>query len=173
MKIKLYILLIAFLAASAHSPACDHHHNVVRHCGESHCEPDDDDDDCTKKSKLNVALTSGNINLGSFVRGCTYEFEQPENELEFEITGNKAKNFWISINTSGSDVGTLSDVLLDTEWRYSTDSGCFNNCLECLGIFYFKKKMIVSCFVNEVRVSNTAQPGERNFTQVLTVSFMF
>lgn len=158
----------------ARASACDHnHHNVVRHCGESHCEPDDDDDRCTKKSKLSITLTSGDVYLGSFVRGCNYEFEQPENELEFEIIGNRAKNFWISINTSGSDTGKLSDVWLDTEWRYSTDSGCHNNYLECMGIFYFKKKMIVSCFVNEVRVSHTAQSGGRNFTQVLTVSFMF
>jgi hypothetical protein len=142
--------------------------NHVRHC-QPYCDnPCDDDNERTKYSKLFVIISSGNIDLGTFVRGATYDVEAPENEIEFEIQGLKAKRFNVILSNNGSQL-TNRGVSITTEWRFSHDCGINDIPFFNGAMYFFWKKMILGCFITSITIPKNARSGNYSFEQVLTV----
>ncbi len=142
--------------------------NHVRHC-HPHCDdPNDDDDERTKYKKLFVIISSGDIDLGTFVRGATYDVEAPENQIEFEIRALKAKRFNVVLSNDGSKLVNRG-VSITTEWRFSHDCGVNDVPFINRGRYYFWNKMILGCFITSITIPANAPSGNYNFEQVLTV----
>ena len=120
-----------------------------------------------------VIITSGDIDLGTFVRGANYDIEPPQNQIEFELKGKKAKKFNVVLSTDGSDLGNPNNVSITTEWRFSHDYGCNDLSFVSGSSYFFWKKMILGCFITSINISNNARSGDYSFEQVLTVSFLF
>lgn len=170
---KFTLLMVVVWILFINESYCHKYKNHVR-CCEHYCDdPDDDDNPKTKKSKLFVIITSGDVDLGSFVKGAYYEIEPPQNQIEFEIKGLKAKKFNVVLNTDGSNLGSPNNVEITTEWRFSHDYGCNDLSFVSGNSYFFWKKMILGCFITSINISNNAQAKDYNFEQVLTVSFLF
>ena len=132
-------------------------------------DPHDDDNQCTKYKKLNINIISGNIELGTFVKGvAVYQIEPPYNQIEFELNSNKAKKFNVILSNSGSTL-TSNGVTITTEWRYSTDYGVNDAKFTNGTNYFFWNKMILGCFVTSISIPSGAGSGTVSFEQVLTV----
>lgn len=147
--------------------------NRVRSCPPYQDNPDDDDSE-TKYNKMFVLINNANVDLGEFVRvGYPYEIEPPNNQIEFEIIGVKAKKFNVVLSTDGSNLGNPNDVSITTEWRYSNDYGSDNLPFVSGSSYFFWNKMILGCFITSINISPNASSGNHSFEQVLTVNFLF
>jgi hypothetical protein len=169
-KILVLLIFTAGIFAADNALACDNH---VRHCDNYRDCPDDDDDPVTKKSKLFVIISSGDVDLGTFVKGADYDIDPPDNQIEFEIIGIRAKRFTVCLSTAGSDLGNPNNVSITTEWRFSHDYGCYDRPFINGGSYFFWNKMILGCFITSIHLSQNATPGSHSFEQVLTVHFIF
>jgi hypothetical protein len=135
--------------------------------------PSDDDNPVTKRTKLMLKITNNEVNIGTYIKGGSYRIEPPENEIEFELDGIKAKKFTISINIDGSDNGNSNDVSIITEWRYSTDTGINDQLLISGSSYFFWNKMIIGCFITSINVPNNLNVNTQSFEQVISINFMF
>ncbi len=172
-KIILFIISIIASTIITDYAYSYEHRNRVRNCAPYRDDNDDDDCENTKYKKLFVIITSGDVDVGTFVRGARYEIEPPNNEIEFEIIGMKAKKFRVVLSTEGSDLGNPNDVSITTEWRFSHDYGCNDLPFVSGSSYFFWKKMILGCFITSINISPNARSGNHSFEQVLTVNFLF
>jgi len=105
-----------------------------------------------------VVTSSGEVDLGSFVKGGSYSVTPCFNEITYTITAFDSVDceHTVILYNSDSEFGSESDVKIITEWTVDINTPFVNG-----GEYRFKKFLKVKVKVLDLHISPNAISGKR------------
>jgi hypothetical protein len=114
-----------------------------------------------------LITSSGEVNLGSFVKGGTYSVDPFYNEITYTISAidSVERERTVLLYNTDSDFGSDTDVKLTTEWIVDINTPFVNG-----GEYKFKGFLKVKVKVKYLNISQNAISGsKREFTPRLII----
>jgi hypothetical protein len=109
-------------------------------------------------------VKSGDVDLGSFVKGSTYILDPPFNEINFTIKSYDNLEHTVILSNQDSNLGSNSDVIIYAEWYVGINTPFING-----NLYKFTGSLNIKVKINKVVISSQATNEAKSFSQFLKV----